>query len=128
MYNMLNFTIGPVQSNKNIREIGAQQIPYFRTSEFSQIMLENESFIKKFAKASEESRAVFITGSGTASMEAAVINFFNKKDKILVINGGSFGQRFADICNIYGLNNTQIVLEPGKTLKKETLEEYLKRI
>ena len=68
---MINFTVGPVQSSDAVRAIGAKQVPYFRTSEFSELMFENEKMIKKFAKASEESKVVFITGSGSGSMEAA---------------------------------------------------------
>lgn len=39
-------------------------------------VLENEQLIKEFAKAGPDARTVFLTGSGTASMEAAVINVF----------------------------------------------------
>ena len=67
---MLNFTVGPVMSDEKVRAIGAEQVPYFRTPEFSKIMLENEVLMKKFAKAADDARVVFITGSGTASMEA----------------------------------------------------------
>ena len=88
---MLNFTVGPVMTSEVVRSIGAEQVPYFRTLEFSKLMLENERLIKKFAKASDDARVVFITGSGTASMEATVINLFNEKDKVLIIDGGSFG-------------------------------------
>ena len=49
---MLNFTVGPVMSNEEIRKIGGEQIPYFRTPEFSKIMLDNEFLLKKFFKAS----------------------------------------------------------------------------
>ena len=38
---MINFTVGPVQSSEAVRQIGAEQVPYFRTPEFSKIMLEN---------------------------------------------------------------------------------------
>ena len=65
---MLNFTVGPVMSNEEVLEIGSQQVPYFRTQEFSSVMLENEQLIKSFARADESSRVVFITGSGTAYM------------------------------------------------------------
>lgn len=46
---MINFTVGPVQSNNIVQSIAAEQIPYFRTSEFSEIMFENEQLIKEFA-------------------------------------------------------------------------------
>lgn len=121
---MLNFTVGPVQSDDEIRNIGSEQVPYFRTQEFSEIMFENERLMKKFAGASDDSRVVFITGSGTASMEAAVINVFNKNDKLLVINGGSFGQRFAEICGTYEIPYDQIKLDFGKALTEEKLYEY----
>lgn len=39
---MLNFAVGPVMSSDEVRAIGAEQVPYFRTSKFSEIMLENE--------------------------------------------------------------------------------------
>ncbi|MCD7835220.1 MAG: alanine--glyoxylate aminotransferase family protein, partial [Lachnospiraceae bacterium] len=121
---MINFTVGPVQSSDAVRAIGAEQVPYFRTSEFSDVMLENERLIKKFAKASDDSRVVFITGSGTASMEATVMNVFTEKDKVLVANGGSFGQRFAEICRIHEIPYTEIKLATGKNLTEEMLNEY----
>ena len=83
---MLNFTVGPVMSDDAVRSIGAEQVPYFRTPEFSTIMIENENLMKKFAKAEDDARVVFITGSGTASMEATVMNVFDKTDKVLVVN------------------------------------------
>ena len=39
---MLNFTVGPVQSDERICALGANQVPYFRPPEFSEVMLENE--------------------------------------------------------------------------------------
>lgn len=121
---MLNFTVGPVMSDDVVRAIGAEQVPYFRTPEFSAVMLENEKLIKKFAKAGDDARAVFITGSGTASMEATVMNVFDKTDKVLVVNGGSFGQRFVELCQIHEIPYEEIKLEKGKALKKEQLDMY----
>lgn len=121
---MINFTVGPVQSSKGVLEIGAQQVPYFRTPEFSEVMLENERLIKKFAKAEENARVVFITGSGTASMEAAVMNVFTPEDKVIVVNGGSFGQRFVQLCEIHDIPFGEIKLDPGKALTEEMLDKY----
>ena len=110
---MINFTVGPVQSDEEVRFIGAQQIPYFRTSEFSSIMKENENLVLQFANASQECRAVFLTGSGTAGMEAAVINTLTPNDKALVINGGSFGKRFSDLLKLHKIPYTEIKLDVG---------------
>lgn len=35
-----------------------------------------------------------LTTSGTGAMESVVMNVLNNKDKVLVINGGSFGKDF----------------------------------
>lgn len=121
---MLNFTVGPVQSSDCVREIGSEQVPYFRTDEFSEIMLENERLIKKLAKAPKDSRVVFITGSGTASMEATIINTLTKQDKAIVINGGSFGKRFVELCKIHEIPYSEISIEFGKTLTEDMLKPY----
>lgn len=121
---MINFTVGPVQSCEAVRKVGGENVPYFRTPEFSKIMLENEALVKKYAGAGDDARVVFITGSGTASMEAAVMNVFTGEDKVLVVNGGSFGQRFVDLCEIHGVPHDQIRLPIGKALTGEMLEPY----
>lgn len=121
---MLNFTVGPVMSSDEVREVGSQQVPYFRTAEFSAVMLENEKLMLEYAKAPEGSRAVFMTCSSTGSMEAVVMNCFTKEDKVLVINGGSFGHRFAQLCEIHEIPYVTLDLEHGRKLTKERLYEY----
>ncbi|MCH1941237.1 pyridoxal-phosphate-dependent aminotransferase family protein [Holdemania massiliensis] len=118
---MLNFTVGPVQSSDNVLALGSEQVPYFRTPEFSQTMFENERYMLEFANAEENSRAVFITGSGTASMEAAVMNFFTDKDKVLIIDGGSFGHRFVELCQIHKIPFTRIIPSFGYGVTEEQL-------
>jgi len=118
---MLNFTVGPVMSSDSVRAIGAEQVPYFRTAEFSELMFENEALVKKFAKASDDSRVVFITGSGSAGMETAIMNTLTPKDKAIVVNGGSFGERFVELLTLHEIPFTEIKLEPGKALKPEHL-------
>ena len=121
---MLNFTVGPVMSSDEVRAIGAEQVPYFRTAEFSAVMLENEKYMLEYTKAPEGSRAVFMTCSSTGSMEAVVMNCFSKDDKVLVINGGSFGHRFVELCEIHEIPHEVLKLEHGKKLTKERLYEY----
>ena len=121
---MLNFTVGPVMSSDKVRAIGAEQVPYFRTTEFSETMLENEKYMLKFVKAPSNARAVFMTCSSTGSMEAVVMNCFTKEDKVLVINGGSFGHRFVELCEIHEIPYVSLNLEHGRKLTKDKLYEY----
>lgn len=121
---MLNFTVGPVMSSEAVRSIGSEQVPYFRTEEFSAVMFENEKYMIEFSKAPDNSRAVFMTCSSSGSMEAVVMNCFSKEDKVLVIDGGSFGHRFVEICEIHEIPHVDLKLEHGKKLTKERLYEY----
>lgn len=120
----LNFTVGPVMSSETVRAIGSEQVPYFRTTEFSEIMIENERLIKKFSHATDDSRVVFMTCSGSGGMETAIMNCLSKKDKALVINGGSFGERFVELLTLHGIPFAEIKLEHGKALRPEHLVQY----
>lgn len=121
---MLNFTVGPVMSSETVRGIGAEQVPYFRTPEFSEIMLENERLVKLFIKAEKDARVVFITGSGTSSMEATVMDVLSSDDKVLVIDGGSFGHRFVQMLELHHISHSIIKMEFGHNIKKEQLIEF----
>lgn len=121
---MINFTVGPVQTGDEVKKIGGMDTPYFRTDEFSKIMFENERLILEFSDAAPNSRAVFITGSGTASMEMSIMNTLTQNDNVLVVNGGSFGERFSELLSIYEIPHTEIKIESGKALTAAMLSEY----
>ena len=121
---MLNFTVGPVMSSTEVLSVGAEQVPYFRTPEFSDVMFENEKLFLNLAGAPRGSRAVFLTGSGTAAMEATVANLLSSDDKALIVVGGSFGKRFSELCDIHGVPHDDIVIPAGETLTPEALSRY----
>lgn len=123
MKDLLNFAVGPVMMDDETLEVSARQIPYFRTAEFSAVVKACEANIKALFDAPGDSRVVFMTGSGTASMEAGIINVLTKADRALVVNGGSFGTRFCEICAVHGIPFTPVICEAGKTLTAEQLSE-----
>ena len=99
-------------------------MPYFRTPEFSAVVKDCERLLKQFLHADESARALLLTGSGTFAMEASVCNIFTASDKLLVVNGGSFGARFAEICTIHGIPHEEIRLPAGKTLRAADLAPF----
>ena len=121
---MLNFTVGPVQMSDEICELGKNQVPYFRTSEFSEVMKENEKLFLDLLNAPERSRAVFITGSGTSSMEAVVMGVLSSDDRAIVIDGGSFGHRFNQLCDLHGIPHDAVCLAPGESLTDSHLRQF----
>ncbi|OGW37203.1 MAG: class V aminotransferase [Nitrospirae bacterium RBG_13_39_12] len=70
---------------------------------------------------------LILSSSGTGGMVGAVNNFFNKGDRVLVINGGKFGERWTKICQAYGLKVEEIIVEWGYTVKPEIVKERLKK-
>ena len=127
MAGMLNFTVGPVMSCQEVLDIANISAPYFRTPEFSGMMLQNERLMLKFLNAPDNSRCVFLTASGTGAMESCVANILDNNDKVIVINGGSFGYRFVKLCEIYGYNMDEIKCEFGRQIKKEQLDRFAGR-
>ncbi len=121
---MINFTVGPVQSSESVCSIGAEQVPYFRTQEFSELMLENEQLILKFTNAPENSRAVFLTSSSSGGMEASIMNTLTSNDKAIVINGGSFGERFVELLTLHSIPFSEVKIKQGKALKYEHLSQF----
>ena len=122
---MINFTVGPVPSDDSIRALGSHDVPYFRTPEFSRVMLENESMIVELAHASSGSRAIFNTSSGTGSMEAAVMGTLDPGvDRALVVDGGGFGHRFREMLKWHNIPHDAIEIEYGKVLGEEDLKPF----
>jgi aspartate aminotransferase-like enzyme len=69
---------------------------------------------------------LILCSTGTGGMVGTVNNFFSKDDKVLVINGGKFGERWTKICQAYGLNVEELTIEWGYAVKPEEVEKRLK--
>ncbi len=66
-----------------------------------------------------------ITGSGTAAMEAGIINTLSKGDKVICGENGKFGQRWVKVAEEFGLKVIQINAEWGKPLDPEKFKDIL---
>ena len=120
------FTLGPVEMFDYTKERLAEQLPYFRTNEFSRINLDNAERLKSLAGAEEDAHVFILTCSGTGAMEAVVGGCFNEKDNLLAIDGGGFGHRFVELALGHGIPCKPIKLEFEKVLGQGMLEEEFK--
>jgi aspartate aminotransferase-like enzyme len=118
------FTPGPIAMDPETIAIGGTQSQYFRTPAFSEKMLNCMNMLKIALDAPEETRIIFLTASGTAAMEASVINLFSSQDKLLIISGGTFGKRFKQICDIHQIPNEAILLQQHDSFNVEMLKQY----
>jgi len=115
------FTPGPVKMSKEILDIGAKQSPYFRNCEFSDVTFNCEKGLLKMLNAPIGSKVIFLTASGTAGMESAVMNLLGSDDNALVVNGGGFGGRFVDICAMHEVPHTDFKVQNTNLSDIETL-------
>jgi aspartate aminotransferase-like enzyme len=70
---------------------------------------------------------LILCSTGTGGMVGAVNNFFNKGDKVLVINGGKFGERWTEICQAYSLKCEEVTVDWGYAVNPAIVEEKLKK-
>ncbi|MBO6959702.1 MAG: alanine--glyoxylate aminotransferase family protein [Prochlorococcus marinus CUG1438] len=67
-----------------------------------------------------------ITGSGTAAMEAGIINTLSKGDKVICGENGKFGERWVKVATEYGLDVIKITSEWGNPLNPEEFKKVLR--
>ena len=80
----------------------AQPIDYHR-SEDSVVLIKD--VLEKLKHVFQtENDVLFLTSSGTGAMEGAVANLLCHGDKAIVIHSGKFGERWAEICDAYGID------------------------
>lgn len=99
-------------------------VPYFRTQEFSNLMIDSDKLLRKFMHAGDDSKAIYLTASGTGAMESVIMNCLRKDDRVLVIDGGTFGHRFVDLCELHGIPYIAIKLDPNEKLTMQHLSRY----
>ena len=66
-----------------------------------------------------------ITGSGTAAMEAGIINTLSHGDRVLCGDNGKFGERWVKVARAYGLNVEVIKADWGQPLDPEAFRNAL---
>ena len=123
MSSKLLLTPGPTNIPERYLKIFGEDIIHHRTPEFRRILKESNENLKKVFKTKND--VAVITSSGTGAMEAAIVNFFSKGDKVIVINTGYFGERFRKISEIYGLNVINLGYEFGDGYKLEDVKKAL---
>ena len=74
-----------------------------------------------------ENDVLTITGSGTAAMEAGIINTLSKGDKVICGENGKFGQRWVKVAKEFGLEIIKIDAEWGKPLNPEDFKRILEK-
>jgi aspartate aminotransferase-like enzyme len=115
---------GPTPIPNEVALAMSETMIHHRTPQFNKVFEEVRQGLKKLFGTKND--VLMLASSGTGAMEAAVSNLFSPGEKVLVINGGKFGERWLNISNAFGLNPVEIKVEWGKAVKIEEVEKQLK--
>jgi len=115
---------GPTPIPNEIALAMSETMIHHRTPQFNKVFEEARQGLKKLFGTKND--VLMLASSGTGAMEAAVANLFSPGDKVLVVNGGKFGERWLNISNAYGLNPVELKVEWGRAVKVADVERELK--
>ncbi|HEX6801291.1 MAG TPA: alanine--glyoxylate aminotransferase family protein [Candidatus Binatia bacterium] len=114
---------GPTPVPNEVALAMSETMIHHRTPQFNQVFDEAREGLKKLFGTKND--VLVLACSGTGAMEASVANLFSSGDKVLVINGGKFGERWLNISNAYGLTPIEMKVEWGQAVKVADVEKQL---
>ncbi len=118
-------TPGPTPVPPAVLKIMAEPIFHHRTPKYREVFKRVSEDLKKVFRTNEN--VYTFTGSGTLAMEASVVNFLSPQDKVICLEAGKFGERWAEIAKRYQLQVVQVKVPYGETISAELVEAALKQ-
>jgi aspartate aminotransferase-like enzyme len=110
--------------SKEILNIAGKQPCSFRTNSFTELVCKAEDDILDLINC-KGGHVAFLSCSGSGAMDAAVSSLIKDDDKVLVINGGTFGTRWLEICHFYNLAVLNFPVEFAKDIDIHKLEKTI---
>ena len=114
---------GPTPVPERVLEAFSRHPIGHRSKDFQSIVQSTTEKLQWLHQTKNE--VLTITGSGTAAMEAGIINTLSKGDKVICGENGKFGQRWVKVAEEFGLEVIQINAEWGKPLDPERFKNIL---
>ena len=115
MEDKLNLMIpGPTPVPENVLSCMSKHPIGHRSADFQEIVKKTTDQLKWLHQTNAD--VLTITGSGTAAMEAGIINTLSKGDQVICGDNGKFGERWVKVAKAYGLDVRVIKADWGKPL------------
>lgn len=114
---------GPTPIPNEVALAMSETMIHHRTPQFNKVFEEARRGLNKLFGTKND--VIMLASSGTGAMEAAVANLFSPGDKVLVVNGGKFGERWLNIANAFGLNPIDLKVEWGEAVRVADVEKRL---
>lgn len=117
-------TPGPTPLPERVRLALAADMIHHRKPAFKKILLETEDMLQKLFATGQP--VLPLSCSGTGAMTAAVHGLFAPGDKVIVVNGGKFGERWSQIAGVRGLKIVEIDVAWGQAVTAAQVEQALR--
>ena len=114
---------GPTPVPETVTLEMAAPMVHHRTPQFSKIFGEAAEDAKYLFQTKQD--VIILAATGTGGMESCITNLFSPGDKVLVVNGGKFGERWGKISEAYGLVPVWINVEWGQAVDPNKVKEAL---
>lgn len=114
---------GPTPVPEAISLEMAAPMVHHRTPQFSKIFAEAANDAKYLFQTQQD--VLILASTGTGGMESCITNLFSPGDKVLVVNGGKFGERWGKISESYGLEPVWINVEWGQAVDPKAVQAAL---
>ena len=119
-------TPGPIPIPDEILQASAKQMINHRGPEFQDLVNNITQGLKQVYRTKND--VLTLTGSGTGSMEAAIVNTLSPGDTVLSVSIGVFGDRFAQIAEAYGAKVEKLTFPWGTAIDPNVLKETLDKM
>ena len=117
------FTPGPTPVPERVLAALSRPVLNHRSQDFKDVLANVREKLKQVYQTKNE--ILILTSSGTGAMEGAISSLLKKTDRVLVINGGKFGERFAKITKAFNLATDVINVEWGKPVTLSQIQSKL---
>jgi aspartate aminotransferase-like enzyme len=107
-------TPGPTPLPEEVRLSLARDMIHHRKKDFVKVMERIQPGLQYLFGTREQ--VLPLSCSGTGAMHAAVTNLFSPGEKVLVVEGGKFGERWREIAQSQGLGVVSLVQEAGQAV------------
>ncbi|MDH5761752.1 MAG: alanine--glyoxylate aminotransferase family protein [Nitrospinota bacterium] len=114
---------GPTPVPETINLEMAAPMVHHRTPQFSKIFGEAAEGAKYLFQTKQD--VLILASTGTGGMEGCITNLFSPGDKVLVVNGGKFGERWGKISETYGVVPVWINVEWGQAVDVNEVKAVL---
>ncbi len=107
-------TPGPTPVAPETQLAMAQPILHHRAPAFMEILGKVREDLKYLFQTDQE--VLIFASTGTGAMEGAVVNLLSAGDTALVVDGGKFGERWTELCDVYGVTVDRIPVTWGRAV------------